>query len=185
MSRLAIYPEPNDLMPVAEPYVVTEDGEAIAVELHAIGVRFERWQAGQPLVADADEEAVLAAYRPQIDALMAEYGFQAVDVVSLTPAHPDKDALRAKFLDEHTHADFEVRFFVQGQGMFYLHADGKVYTVLCEAGDLISVPAGTAHWFDMGAEPDFRCIRLFTTPEGWVAQFTGSDIAGRYPRLEA
>jgi len=60
-----------------------------------------------------------------------------------------------------------------------------VYGVLCEAGDLISVPAGTRHWFDMGGAPDFQCIRLFTTPEGWVADYTGDDIARRFPRLEA
>jgi 1,2-dihydroxy-3-keto-5-methylthiopentene dioxygenase len=27
-------------------------------------------------------------------------------------------------------------------------------------------------------------IRLFNNPEGWVANFTGEDIAGRFPRLE-
>ena len=114
---------------------------------------------------------------------MAEYGFKSVDVVSLDPNHPDKAALRAKFLDEHTHSDFEVRFFVDGKGLFYIHTGGKVYGVLCEKGDLISVPADTPHWFDMGENPCFKCIRLFTTPEGWVAQFTGDKIAAGYPQF--
>ncbi|MEM7678491.1 MAG: cupin, partial [Myxococcota bacterium] len=56
--------------------------------------------------------------------------------------------------------------------------------VLCERGDLIAVPDGTRHWFDMGSEPNFKCIRFFTNPEGWVAQFTGDDIAGKFPRFE-
>jgi enolase-phosphatase E1 len=102
-------------------------------------------------------------------------------VVSLKPDHPDREALRAKFLNEHTHSDYEVRFFVDGQGLFYIHKAGRVYATLCERGDLISVPADTPHWFDMGPRPDFKCIRLFTTPEGWVARFTESDIAGRFP----
>jgi 1,2-dihydroxy-3-keto-5-methylthiopentene dioxygenase len=89
--------------------------------------------------------------------------------------------MRLKFLNEHTHDDFEVRFFVDGSGLFYLHIDDKVYMVLCEQGDLISVPARTTHWFDMGVRPDFRCIRFFTVPEGWVGNFTGSDIANRFP----
>jgi 1,2-dihydroxy-3-keto-5-methylthiopentene dioxygenase len=56
--------------------------------------------------------------------------------------------------------------------------------VLCEKNDLISVPAGTPHWFDMGSEPNFTAIRIFDNPEGWVAQFTGDGIADAYPRLD-
>ncbi len=179
MSRLTIYPED-----AGEAIEVLEDGEAIAERLAAIGVRFERWQADRPLAADAGEADILAAYAGPVARLKDEYGFASADVVRLTPDHPDREALRAKFLDEHTHSDFEVRFFVEGSGLFYLHAGGRVHAVLCEQGDLISVPAGTPHWFDMGERPHFTCIRLFTTPEGWVAQYTGADIARAYPRLE-
>lgn len=157
----------------------------IAGALHGIGVRFERWQAEQPLGVTAEQDEVIAAYREPIDALMGEYGFQSVDVIALRPDHPDRQALRQKFLDEHTHSDFEVRFFVEGKGLFYIHADDKVYGVMCEQGDLISVPAGTRHWFDMGEAPDFKCIRLFTTPEGWAANYTGDAIAKSFPSFEA
>ena len=91
---------------------------------------------------------------------------------------------RNKFLAEHTHADFEVRFVVDGSGLFYLHLGDRVMLVLCEKGDLISVPANTTHWFDMGENPDFKCIRLFTTEDGWVGDFTGSDIATRFPDMD-
>ncbi|HSO84145.1 MAG TPA: cupin, partial [Thiocapsa sp.] len=80
--------------------------------------------------------------------------------------------------------EFEVRFFVEGSGLFYLHTNGRVYAVICEQGDLISVPDSTTHWFDMGPRPHFTAIRFFTNPEGWVANFTGSDIASRFPRFE-
>ena len=49
----------------------------------------------------------------------------------------------------------------------------------------ISVPAGTTHWFDMGSRPDFTCIRVFTTPEGWIGNFTGSDTATRFPDFDS
>ncbi|MEF3193345.1 MAG: acireductone dioxygenase [Halothiobacillaceae bacterium] len=181
MSELRIFEENRPQAPVA----IHRDPEVIAHELAAIGVRFEQWEASVPLAADADEEAVLAAYRDDVERLKREYGFQTVDVVSLRPDHPQKDALRAKFLAEHTHDDFEVRFFVDGQGMFYLHAAGKVYAMLCTQGDLISVPAGVPHWFDMGEHPSFKCIRFFTTPEGWVGHFTGSGIDQAFPKLDA
>lgn len=178
MSRLTIYSE-ND----ARATETCTDGAEIGRRLGAIGVRFERWEAARTLAADATPDDVLEAYRAQVDALMTEYGLKSVDVVSLNPDHPEKAALRAKFLDEHTHSDFEVRFFVDGKGLFYIHSGGKVYGVLCEKGDLISVPANTPHWFDMGENPRFKCIRLFTTPEGWVAQFTGDKIAAGYPQF--
>lgn len=157
----------------------------IVARLGDIGVLLERWDAGQLLPADASQETVLAAYRDSIDRLNKQYGFQSVDVVGIGPEHPDAAALRGKFLQEHTHADFEIRFFVAGRGLFYLHVSDRVYMVLCEGGDLISVPADTTHWFDMGTRPSFRCIRFFTTPDGWEGRFTGSDIATRFPDFDS
>ena len=179
MSRLRVYPEDRP-----DQGDTIEDHETIAATLNTIGVRFERWSADAELGPDASQDDVIAAYRADVERLMKESGFQSVDVIALTPDHPQKDALRKKFLDEHTHAEFEIRFFVDGSGQFNLHKDGKVFEVVCERGDLISVPDGTRHWFDMGPAPSFKCIRFFTNPEGWVAKFTGSDIAGRFPRFQ-
>ncbi|MDH5632593.1 MAG: acireductone dioxygenase [Gammaproteobacteria bacterium] len=176
MSRLTIFRDSN-----TNSHEDFEDYLEIADRLNAIGVQFERWNASQPLADDADQEAVLAAYEKDIETLNSTYGFTAVDVVALRPDHPQKAEMRAKFLSEHTHDDFEVRFFVDGSGMFYLHKEGHVYAVLCEKGDLISVPANTTHWFDMGTSPNFKCIRFFTKAEGWVGNFTGNDIAERFP----
>ena len=179
MSRLAIYDETGK--PLGEGEC---DHHAIAEKLATLGVRFERWEASAPLSADAGQDEVLSAYADDVKRLTDEYGFQSVDVVSLGPTHPQKAEMRRKFLAEHTHGDFEVRFFVDGKGLFYLHAGDKVYLVLCEQGDLISVPANVTHWFDMGEEPDFKCIRLFVIPDGWVGEFTGSEIANRFPGFD-
>ena len=146
-------------------------------------MQLERWDASAPVAAGASQEDVIAAYRPQIDRLMAERGYVTVDVISVSRDHPQKDELRAKFLDEHRHAEDEVRFFA-GRGLFTLHIEDMVYAVLCEKNDLISVPAGTRHWFDMGEQPSFVAIRLFNNPDGWTAQFTGERIADQFPRLD-
>ena len=179
MSALTVYP---DHQPGAGEFF-TEFSD-IQARLSGIGVQFERWTAHCELAENADQDAVITAYRDSVDRLMRQYGFEAVDVISLQPDHPQKAAFREKFLAEHTHDDFEVRFFVDGRGLFYLHVGAKVYAVLCEKGDLISVPAHATHWFDMGENPRFKCIRLFTTPEGWVASFTGSDIARSFPTFD-
>ena len=180
MSRIRIFDDTNPHRALRE----TSEHAGIATELAKIGVRFEQWQANAPLKPGASQDEVIAAYKGDIDRLMAENGYKAVDVISLNADHPQKDALRQKFLNEHTHSEDEVRFFVAGSGLFTLHVGDKVYEVLCEAGDLIGVPDGTTHWFDMGPEPHFIAIRLFTNVEGWVANFTGSDIAQRFPRYE-
>lgn len=163
----------------------TVDGDEIERLLAEIGVRFERWSADVDLTPDADQDAVLRAYAPQIGRLQRECNYGSADVIRLKKGTPDTAPIREKFLNEHSHSEDEVRFFVEGRGAFYLRANGKIYQTICVRGDLISVPAGTKHWFDMGPDPEFTAIRLFTNPDGWVAQFTGDPIAERYPKLEA
>ena len=179
MTSLTIYADNN----AGTPKTITNYQE-IANTLNGIGVQLERWQADKVLPADADQDIVIAAYKNSIDKLNKQYGFKSVDVVSLRPDHPQKKEMRGKFLAEHIHHDFEIRFFVDGSGLFYLHVDGKIYMIVCEAGDLISVPANTTHWFDMGENPNFKCIRFFTTENGWVGDFTGNDIATRFPSFD-
>jgi 1,2-dihydroxy-3-keto-5-methylthiopentene dioxygenase len=180
VTRLRIFSEHDPALPLTE----TRDGVLIGDLLARRGIRFERWATPVELAPGATQDEVIAAYRGDIDRLMAEKGYQAVDVVSLSADHPDKAAFRQKFLNEHRHSEDEVRFFVAGSGLFTLHLDDQVYEVLCEKGDLIGVPDNTRHWFDMGPNPFFIAIRIFSNPAGWVADFTGEDIAQRFPRLE-
>ena len=179
MSHLTIFSADNPSQALFD----SSDATAIAQQLQQAGIRFERWQAHAPIDAQSSHEQILQAYASDIDKLKTERGYITVDVISLNANHPDKASLRQKFLAEHTHSEDEVRFFVRGQGLFCLHIDAKVYQVLCQQNDLISVPAGTTHWFDMGSEPEFTAIRLFNDPAGWVAEFTGSPIASRFPLL--
>ena len=180
MSRLRIY---RDTQPDA-PEFDSRDGDAIASALQDIGVTFERWQANQPIQAGASQDEVIAAYREDIERITAERGFTTIDVISIAPDNPKREELRGKFLDEHFHKEDEVRFFVAGSGLFTLHVDDKVYEIECVKDDLIAVPDGTTHWFDMGAEPEFVAIRFFQQPDGWVGHFTGTDIAQKFPRYE-
>lgn len=175
MSRLQIFRDDD----ATNALLSTEDCDVIASTLREIGVRFERW----PTRACAHD--ILAGYATEIAALKAEGGYQTVDVVRVTPDHPDRALMRTKFLSEHTHAENEVRFFVEGEGLFTLHHGDRVLDVLCTEGDLMSVPAGMKHWFDMGDAPNFVAIRLFVNPDGWVATFTGDDISDRFPRHES
>jgi 1,2-dihydroxy-3-keto-5-methylthiopentene dioxygenase len=179
MTTLTIYPDNRP----KKPDVVTSDPAEIGRLLNAVGVRFERWKADAELKPNATPEEVLAAYKTEVARLSAEAGYETIDVIRITPDNPKKDELRTKFIEEHTHDEDEVRFFVEGSGAFYLHLADKVYQVVCTRDDLLSVPAGTQHWFDMGPEPYFTAIRLFISPDGWVAKFTGDKISSAIPRF--
>lgn len=179
MSSLTIYTAQEPTQPVFQSDNLVE----IAEKLQQQGIRFEQWQANQPIEASTDHASILAAYSDDIARLKQQGGYVTVDVISLSSDHPDKVALRQKFLAEHTHSEDEVRFFVRGEGLFCLHLGEHIFQVLCQQNDLISVPANTPHWFDMGSDPNFTAIRLFNNPEGWVANFTGSQIASRFPLL--
>ncbi|HUD50541.1 cupin [Parvibaculum sp.] len=181
MTQLTVYADTDPSRVLIETRAAAE----IADVLSDIGVAFERWDAAVALAADAGPDDVLKAYDAQVKRLMEEGGYKSVDVVRVNPGHPDRAALRQKFLAEHTHDDDEVRFFVEGAGAFYLHVEGRVYRVVCERNDLLSVPAGTTHWFDTGENPHFCAIRIFTSPDGWVGNFTGDDIATRFPLFES
>ena len=179
-STLRVFDE-ND---GTKPFVDTTDRAEIARILDAQNIVFERWEASAPLTAESDQDAILAAYAADVDRLKTDYGYTTADVIRVGPATPNIPALREKFLNEHTHTEDEVRFFVEGSASFYLRTGGKVYQAICTRGDLIGVPANTTHWFDMGPAPEFAAIRLFVNPEGWVANFTGDDIATRFPKYE-
>lgn len=179
MSELKIFSENN---PSKAKRIETKHSN-IAKALSEKGIRFERWTTNQNVIAGDSQEKIISAYKKDIDRLIASDGYQTVDVISLDKNHPQKKEMREKFLSEHTHSENEVRFFVDGEGLFSLHLDHDIFEILCQKGDLISVPANTKHWFDMGPNPNFIAIRLFNNPEGWVANFTGSDIAGNFSRL--
>lgn len=166
-----------------EQFELFKDGPAIQKQLEQAGIRFEQWSL-KTLSDATDTNEILKVYSEDIERIKKESGFKAVDIVALTPEHPKKAQLRAMFLDEHTHQEFEIRFFVEGSGQFNIHTQQKVFQVTCEAGDLISVPTDVPHWFDMGPNPRFTAIRFFTNPEGWQAHWTPSDIAAKFPRYE-
>jgi 1,2-dihydroxy-3-keto-5-methylthiopentene dioxygenase len=180
MTLLTVW---NDNDP-STPELQTRDFDTIHDVLAGLGARFSRWELRE-LPENATQEQVLELYRAEIDAVNAEHGYTLVDVVTIEREDTEEyraqaDAARQKFLNEHQHDDDEDRFFASGSGVFYLHVGGKVHAVFCEAGDLLSVPKDTTHWFDMGTNPEYVSVRFFHDDDGWVGNFTGSDVSSRF-----
>jgi 1,2-dihydroxy-3-keto-5-methylthiopentene dioxygenase len=156
---------------------ITGDAE-VSAYLAPHGIDYERWTDGLAAAADATSDAVLAAYASKIDELKARGGYVTADVIDVKPDTPGLDAMLAKFNSEHWHDEDEVRFIVEGRGLFHIHpAGGTVFAIEVEAGDLIRVPRGTHHWFDLCADRRIRAIRLFQDVTGWTPHYTlsGAD----------
>jgi 1,2-dihydroxy-3-keto-5-methylthiopentene dioxygenase len=152
-----------------------EGFEAVRRCLSAVGISYERWEPSHPVAADAPAEAVLEAYRSEIDRLKAEGGYVTADVIDVKPSTPNLDTMLAKFRSEHWHDEDEVRFILRGSGLFHIHPrQGPVLAIEVGPGDLIRVPRGTWHWFDLCANRDIRAIRLFQDPSGWTPNYTES-----------
>jgi 1,2-dihydroxy-3-keto-5-methylthiopentene dioxygenase len=171
------------IVTVPEEKRTMDDDAAVAAFLGAQGITFERWRASRPVPESASADDVLSAYAPDIDRLKASGRYAAADVIDVTPDTPNLEAMLAKFSREHWHDEDEVRFILEGRGVFHVHpADGPVFAIEVGPGDLIRVPRGTRHWFDLCIDRRIRAIRLFQDPSGWTPRYTDSGAErGREP----
>jgi 1,2-dihydroxy-3-keto-5-methylthiopentene dioxygenase len=149
--------------------------------LAAIGIDYEQWPPIEGVSADASAEEILRAYEPQIAKLKARGGYVTADVIDVKPSTPGLDMMLAKFNIEHRHDEDEVRYIIAGRGLFHIHpAQGPVVAIEVEAGDLIRVPKGTLHWFDLCGDRRIRAIRLFQETSGWTPHYTHSGVDRGY-----
>ena len=162
---------------------ITEPAE-IATFLATQGIHFERWPLADRVDPAAPAETILAAYAPEIDDLKRRGGFVTADVIDVYPDTPNLDAMLARFSKEHTHTEDEVRFILQGRGVFHVNpVSGPVFGIEVWAGDLISVPLGTRHWFDLCSDRRIRAIRLFQDTSGWTPHYIEAGVHAGYEPL--
>lgn len=170
------------ILSIPEHQFSERNPEAIRSFLNERGIFFDQWSAAVVFDDTATPDEILAAYQADLKPFMEAGGYQTADVITINHLTENYEAIRAKFLSEHTHSEDEIRFFVDGQGLFWFHLENEpVFNLLCEQGDLISVPAGTKHWFDAGEENPFvKAIRIFIDMSGWVPHYTDSKLEERF-----
>ena len=163
-----------------EDRTLTDQAE-IAAFLATCGIDYERWQPGHQVQEDAPPEAILRAYAKEIDELKARGGYVTADVIDVRPETPGLEEMLAKFKREHWHDEDEVRFIIAGHGLFHIHPENAgVIAIEVTAGDLIRVPRGTWHWFNLCDDRRIRAIRLFQDVTGWTPHYTGSGADSNF-----
>src|SRR5947207_15526921 len=155
--------------------------EEVRAQLATMGRDYERWKQAHEVAAGASAAEILAAYAPEIERLKAQGGYVAADVIDVTSTTPGLDAMLNRFNSEHWHDEDEVRFIIEGRGLFHIHPrEGNVVSITVEAGDLLRVPRGTWHWFDLCQEKRIRANRLFQDTSGWTPHYTESGVGRGY-----
>ena len=153
----------------------------ITAYLAGIGIDYERWELPKAVVDGTSSEESLTVYSEQIEKLKQSGGYVTADVIEVTPETPNLEAMLAKFSREHWHDEDEVRFIVRGRGLFHIRPrQGPLTAIEVESGDLIRVPRGTWHWFDLCGDRTIRAIRLFQDPSGWTPHYTDSGVDRNY-----
>ena len=153
------------------------DVEAIRRYLADRGIEYEKWTPDAVLPATSSADSILSAYGRKIDDLKARGGYVTADVIDVKPETPGLDAMLKRFSSEHWHDEDEVRMIVEGRGLFHIHPlGGPVFALEVGPGDLIRVPKGTHHWFDLCSDRRIRAVRLFQDPSGWTPHYTDSGI---------
>jgi len=157
------------------------DTREIAVYLGGIGIDYERWENLKQIPADATDQEILDSYANEIEVLKQKGGYVTADVINIVPTTEGLDAMLNKFNKEHWHDEDEVRFIVKGHGLFHIAPEnGDVVSIEMEAGDMIRVPRGTRHWFNLCGDRTVRAIRLFEDVTGWTPHYTDSGVDAGY-----
>jgi len=160
------------------------DPAAINAFLAPFGIKYDRWPLEERVDPNAPPEAILVAYEPELRVLMERGGYVTADVVNITAQTPDLQTLLDKFNKEHIHTEDEVRFILKGRGLFHVHPPaGPIFAITVEAGDLINVPKGTQHWFDLCEDRSIRAIRLFQDKAGWTPHYLESGVHAEFAPL--
>lgn len=137
-------------------YLLDQPHRSIAAdELRRIGVHHWRLPLG--------------ASEAEIARIKRDRGYVEQDEVSLSKETPNLDAICAKFDKEHYHTLDEVRFVVEGEGIFDVRDGGDQWVrIEVDAGDLIIIPANKYHRFYLTPMKAIRCVRLFLNNDGWA-----------------
>jgi len=158
----------------SEDRTLTEAQE-ISEFLGRFGIWYRRYEGNTESLEDCTDDEILAAFEAPIAKLKQEGGYVTADVINITPDIPNLDAMLAKFDKEHWHDEDEVRFIVEGNGLFHISpADGPVFRIEVTEGDMINVPRGTHHWFHLCSDRRIKAIRLFQDVSGWTPHYTES-----------
>lgn len=161
----------------------TRDFGEIQQELADLNIQLKIWPVGnhpelksllsKDRLIDNEKEQVLYLLNHYFEELQNSAGYRDRDLIVLHSETPQLDEMLAKFDRCHTHDDDEVRYIVDGEGVFgFIKPDGSQISLQIQAGEYINVPKNTEHWFVLTNKKRIKAVRYFTSTDGWTPIYT-------------
>jgi len=123
------------------------------------------------------ERIPVSARAAELARIKEQHGYRDEDEVSLSVDTPNLEAICAKFDKEHYHTLDEVRFVVDGEGIFDVRdKKDRWVRIHVDKGDLIIIPANTYHRFFLTDTKNIRCVRLFLNNDGWAPLYRDAAV---------
>ncbi|MBI6925097.1 oxidase [Pseudomonas putida] len=155
------------------PNKVLTHAEDITAALAEHGVTLVQSEPGLRVRPGTLHDELMDACQAHLDHLMITHACRAYAVINRDGVEAQGPDLR----DEHVLDTDEVIAVVSGRVQVGLRLGAGVYSVMCEKGDQLCVPAGTQRWLELGETPFCLALRLFAAEAGSQLAFTGDASA--------
>ncbi|MCE9501320.1 MAG: cupin domain-containing protein [Leptospira sp.] len=162
-----------------------KDNSEVKKFLNSRGIDYEHWDTpasansllSKDTLNDAEKEELLGKLDNRFEELKSKFGYRTRDLVVLHPGVPGIKDMLAKFDKVHYHTDEEVRYIVDGSGIFGFSIKGEKFLVHVSRNDYISVPRNTNHWFYLDEKMRIKAVRYFQDMSGWVPNYVEETAA--------
>ncbi len=163
------------------------DLEEIRTALLPLKVELAHWpiektpQIRELLAADSltdqEKDLLLSALDSRFEEQRKKFGYETRDLVVLHSKVPRLEEMLAIFDKTHRHGDDEVRYIIDGSGIFgFVMPGGQQALLTIGSEEYIRVPAETEHWFVLDEKKRIKAVRYFTSKDGWVAKYSGTLV---------
>ena len=163
------------------------DFEEIAEELAPLRVHLRHFEldtslvflglSDQDVLTESEKRNILQLHESLFEFLKQERCYLWSDLLNVHPGSPHLQPLMATYSPYHVHTAPEAFYVLAGRAIFrFVRPDGSQMQLLVEPQDYLHISAGVEHGFSLDASLWFKAVRYFTTVEGWVPQYTKTQM---------
>jgi 1,2-dihydroxy-3-keto-5-methylthiopentene dioxygenase len=167
--------------------IIYTDLEEIAGELAPLRIHLRHFEPGtsllfpdlfdQDTLTELEKRHILELHESLFEFLKRERCYLWSDLLNVHPGSPHLQPLMATYNRYHVHTAAEALYVLAGGAIFgFVRPDGSQVQLLVQPQDYLHISAGVEHGFSLDASLQFKAVRYFTTVEGWVPQYTKTQM---------
>ncbi|HLO87503.1 MAG TPA: acireductone dioxygenase [Nostocaceae cyanobacterium] len=167
---------------------IESDLTRIVQELELLGIKLRHYEPGtsllfphlmeQDTVTESEKRYIVELHSSVFEFLQQENNYLWCDLLNVHPGSPNLQAQVTTYQNYHTHTAPEAIYLLAGEMIYgFVRSDGSQVQLLIQAQDYLHIPANVEHWSSPAASLHFKVIRYFTTVEGWMPNYTGTQLS--------